>query len=134
MHKSELIDMINAILAQIEQLPLHPKYKIVLYGRHLLSTISWHFAVADLSKTWVSENLDDIVASYVRKWLEIPVCGTLSNVFPTKAKFGLSLYPPSIKFSQCQTVASNVLKCSPNEDIKHLWKSTSTHITLQYDL
>ena len=91
--------MTNTILAQIDQLPLHPKYKILLYSRHLLSKISWHFTVADLSKTWVSENLDNIVASYVRKWLEIPVCGTLINVFLTKAKFGLSLYPPSFKFS-----------------------------------
>ena len=70
MHKSELIDMTNTILAQIDQLPLHPKHKIILYSRHLLSKISWHFTVADLSKTWVSENLDNIVASYVRKWLE----------------------------------------------------------------
>ena len=45
---------------------------------------------------------------------------------------GLSLYPPSIKFSQCQTVARNALKCSPNEDIKHSWKSTSTYTNLQY--
>ena len=61
------------------------------------------------------------------------MCGTLSNIFLTKAKFGLGLYPPSIKFSQCQTVARNALKCSPNDDIKHLWKSTSTHTNLQYD-
>ena len=133
MHKSELINMTNTILAQIDQLPLHPKYKMLLYSRHLLSKISWHFTVADLSNTWVSENLDNTVASYVRKWLEIPVCGTLSNVCLTKAKCGLSRYPPSINFSQCQTVARNALKCSPNEDIKHLWKSTSTHTNLQYD-
>ena len=77
MHKSELTDMRNTILVQIDQLPLHPKYKILLYSRHLLSKISWPFTVADLSKTWVSENLDNIVASYVRKWLEIPVRGFL---------------------------------------------------------
>ena len=112
---------------------LYSDSKILLYSRHLLSKISWHFTVADLSKTWVSENLDNIVASYIRKWLEIPVCGTLSNVFLTKAKFGLSLYHPSINFSQYQTVARNSPKCSSNEDIKHLWKSTSTHTNLQYD-
>ena len=60
------------------------------------------------------------------------MCGTLSNVFLTKAKFGLNLYPPSIKFSQCQTVARNALNCSPNEDIKHLWKLTSVHTNRQY--
>ena len=109
--------MMDTILAQIDQLPLHPKYKVLLYSRHLRSKISWHFAVADLSKTWVSENLNNSVASLVRRWLEFPLRGTLTNVFFTKAKFGLSLYPQSIKLSQCQTVARNALKCSPNEDI-----------------
>ena len=65
MHKSKLVDLINTILAQIEQLPLYPKYKILLHSRHLLSKISWHFTVADLSKTWVSGSLDNIVSSYV---------------------------------------------------------------------
>ena len=65
MHKSELIYIINTILAQIDQLPLHPKYKILFYSWHLLSKISWHFTVADLSKTWMAENLDNIAASYI---------------------------------------------------------------------
>ena len=72
-HKSDVIDMITSILAQIDQLPLHPKYKILLYSRHLLSRISLHFDVVDLLKLWASGNLDNIVASYVRKWLEVPI-------------------------------------------------------------
>ena len=59
--------------------------------------------------------------------------GTLSNVLLTTAKFGLSLYPPSIKFIQSQTIARNALECYPNEDIQHLWKSTRTHTNLQYN-
>ena len=55
MHKSELIHMMNTILAQIDQFPLHPEYRVLLYSRHLLSKISWNFTVADLSKIWVSE-------------------------------------------------------------------------------
>ena len=84
--------------------------------------MSWHFTVADLSKTWVSENPDNSVASYVRKWLELPVCGTLSNVFFAIVKFDLRLYHPPVKFSQCETVARTAL-----------WKSTSSHTNLQYD-
>ena len=113
MHKSKLTAELNKILSQIDLLPLHPKYKILLYSRHLLSKISWHFTVADLTETWVSENLDNAAASYIRRWLEIPICGTLSNIFLTKTKFGIKIYPPSTKFVQCQTVARNVLKSSP---------------------
>ena len=133
MHRVELSKTINESLADIDLLPLHPKNKILLYSRHLLSKISWHLTVADLSKTWVSENLDNIVASYIRKWLEVPISGTLSNVFLTRTKLGLNIYPPSIKYSQCQTVLRNILRKSPNDDIRSLWKTTSTHTNLQYD-
>ena len=40
MYKSEPTDMINIILAQIDQLPLHSKYKALLHSRHLLSKMS----------------------------------------------------------------------------------------------
>ena len=45
-------------------------------------------------------------------------------------KFGLNICPPSIKFTQCQTVLRNSLKESP----KDLWKSSSCHTNIQYDL
>ncbi|CAB4037677.1 Hypothetical predicted protein, partial [Paramuricea clavata] len=49
-------------------------------------------------------------------------------------KFGLNIYPPSIKFVQCQTVARNALKTSPNHSIKDLWKTTSESKNIQYDV
>ena len=42
MHKSKLTVELNKILSQIDLLPFHPKHKILLYSRHLLSKISWH--------------------------------------------------------------------------------------------
>ena len=63
--------------------PLHPKNKLLLYSRYLLSKLSWHFTVTTISRTWVSENMDSVVNKYVRKWLEIPISGTLSNVYLT---------------------------------------------------
>ena len=110
-------------MSDIDLKPLHPKNKLLLYSHYLLPKLSWHFTVATLSKTWVTENIDSVVNKYVRKWLEIPVSGTLSNVYLTTSKFGLNIYPPSVKFAQCQTVARNALKTSPNESIKNLWKA-----------
>ena len=55
MHKSELSDSLNATLSERDLLPLHPKNKLLLYNKHLLSKLSWHFTVANLSKTWVCE-------------------------------------------------------------------------------
>ncbi len=121
-------------MSEIDLKPLHPKNKLLLYSRYLLSKLSWHFTVTTISRTWVSENMDSVVNKYVRKWLEIPISGTLSNVYLTSNKFGLNIYPPSIKFAQCQTVARNALKTSPNHSIKDLWKTTSESKNIQYDV
>ena len=39
-----------------------------------------------------------------------------------------------MKLSQCQTVFQNSLRCSPNDEIKSLWKSTSSGMSIQYDV
>ena len=133
-HKSELISLVNELMPDIDLAPLHPKNTLVLYSRYVLSKISWHFTVASLSKTWIIENVDPVINKYIRKWLEIPISGTLCNVFLTRNKFGLNVMPASVKFTQCQTVQRNALKNSPNEAIKDLWKLTNNHINVQYDM
>ena len=120
-------------MSDIDSKPLHPKNKLLLYNHYVLSKFSWQFTVATLSKTWVIENIDSLVNQYIRKWLKIPISGTLSTVFMTKNNFGLSIHPPSVKFTQCQVVLRRALKLSPNESINELWKSTNTHTNVQYD-
>ena len=80
-HKSELCDLFNNIISKIDELPLHPRNKILLYSRYLLSKISWELTVTDISKTWICETLDTLASRYIRKWLELPISATLSNVF-----------------------------------------------------
>ena len=133
-HKMELTKLINDLMTDIDSKPLHPRNKLLVYSRYVLSKLSWHFTAATLSKTWVIENIDPVVNQYIRKWLEIPISGTLSSVFLTCSKFGQSIYPPSVKFIQCQTVLRQALKLSPNESINELWKSTNTHTNIQYDV
>ena len=132
-HKSELITIIKDMMSDIDLKPLHPKNKLLLYNHYVLSKISWHFTVADISKTWIVENLDPIILQYVRKWLDVPISGTLSNTFLPTSKFGLNLCPPSVKFTQCQTVLRKALKMSQNRSVNDLWKSTSCYTNIQYD-
>ena len=106
---------------------------ILLYHRLLLSKISWNLTIADISKTWIIENLDSIVSKYIRQWLELPISATLSSLIIKRSKYGISLVLPSIKFIQCQTNTRNKLKSSPNNDIVHLWEETSHHTNIQYD-
>ena len=99
-HKNEIITLINQLVTDIDSKRLHPKNKILLYTRYVLSKLSWHFTVATLSKTWVTENIDSLVNQYIRKWLQIPLSGTLSTVYLPCTKFGQNIYPPSLKFIQ----------------------------------
>ena len=114
-------------------MPIHPKNKIMLYSRYLLSKVSWHLTVADLTKTWVEQNLDSRCTYHLRLWLEIPPCGTLSNLCQNKSKFRSNVISFSTKHTQCQTVLRNCLSKSPNEDLKYIHKDTSNHLNIQYD-
>ena len=119
-HKTILLDTITDLLTKIDNTPCHPKNKLLLYHRFVLSKISWHFTIADLSKTWVVENLDNIVGKYVRGWFELPISATLSTLIISKSNYGLNLVLPSTKFIQCQTIIRNALKSS-NSDIFTLY-------------
>ena len=99
----------------------------------MLFKISWNLTIADISKTWIVENLDNIVSKFIRQWLELPVNATLSSLVLTRSKFGMNLVLPSSKFTQCQTTIRNTLKSSPNIDISNLWKETSHHTNIQCD-
>ena len=78
-HKSELISLVNELMNEIDLTPLHPKNKLLLYNRCVISKVSWHFTVANLSITRVIETIDSVINKFLRIWLEIPVSGTLSN-------------------------------------------------------
>ena len=103
-HKSEPCEILISVLTEVDRLPLHPKNKNALYNRYLLSKLSWHFTVASIPKTWVCEHLDNVVAQYIRKWLDLSISATLSNIILPQNKFGLNIQLPSTKFIQCQTV------------------------------
>ena len=132
-HMSALLSTINDLMMKVDCLPCHPKNKLLLYHRFVLSKLSWHLTIADLSKTWVIENLDSIVSGYVRKWFELPISATISSLILNKSRYGINLVLPSTKFIECQTVIRNSLTSSPNFDIKAVWVETSYGTNLQYD-
>ena len=114
-HKGELSHIVTDITSKIDPLPLQPRFKVQLYLRYLLPKISWYLTAADLTKTWESENLDNLVAKFFRSWLDLPISGTLSNVFPPHKKFRLNVHPPSVKYAQCQTTLRHVYPVEGDE-------------------
>ena len=133
-HKDFLISNLQTLLKKIDTFNIHPRNKLLLYDRYVLSKISWHLTVADIGKTWISENLDNIVTKYVRQWLDLPISATISSIIPSRKSFGQAFQLPSIKFQQCQTTLRSSLKSSGDETIIKLWKNTNVGTNIQYDI
>ena len=132
-NKSEVLGLISDLMSKIDKIPCRPKNKLQLYHRFVLSKISWNFTIADLGKTWVVDNIDNVASKYIRQWLELPISATLSSLVLSKSKYGINLILPSTKFIQCQVVLRNALKLSPKSDINFLWSSSSVSCNIQYD-
>ena len=75
--------------------------------------ISWYLTVTGLGKTWISENLDNIVTQYVRQWPYLPISATISSIIPSRMKFEQAFQLPSIKIQQCQTTTTLLFEVIP---------------------
>ena len=132
-HRDKAKMKIEDLMTSIDALPLHPKNKTQLYKHYVLSKISWDLTIANLGLTWVRNNLDNVVASYLRRWIDIPINGTLDICLLSKDKFGLDIMMPSTKFTLCQRVLRNCLKNSPNEDVKKIYEESNKGTNVQFD-
>ena len=61
-HKDETKNMMK----RIDDLSLHPKNKMLIYQRYVLSKLSCNLTIADIDITWVKQSLDSIVNQYLR--------------------------------------------------------------------
>ena len=77
---SDVLHLVNNLMIQIDGIPGHPKIKPLLYDHFVLSRISWHFTIANLGNTRVTENMDNLVASYFRQWLELTISATFNTL------------------------------------------------------
>ena len=118
-HKTNIIQLTNDILMKIDSLPLHPRNKILLYSRYLHAKLSWDLTVADIDKTWIVNNIDNIGRQFITR-LEIPPFGTLDLVLLSREKFRLEVSDVSTKLQQCQFTVRECLSSSRNVDIQQL--------------
>ena len=125
-HMDFLLNEFRNLMNAIDKLPLHPKNKIKLYQQYVLSKIAWHLTIADIPITWVKQNLDTILNSHLRSWLEIPISGTVDLIQLSKGKYGLTIISVSSKFTQCQVTFRKSLRDSNNVDLRHIYTETNT--------
>ena len=119
------------MLKTVDSFHIHPKNKLLLYHSYIPFKLSWHLTVADLSKTWICEHLDNAFANYILQWLELPLSAILSAIILSHNNFDLSFQPPSVKLMQCQAALCSSLKSSQDDVIRKLWKSNKCGISIQ---
>ena len=64
-HVSEVLQLITDLMRKLDEISCHPKNKLLLYHRFVLSKLSWHFTNADIGKTWVAENIDNLASNWI---------------------------------------------------------------------
>ena len=74
-----------------------------------------------------------ICHGYFRKWLDIPVNGTVEILQLSKAQFGQEVIDTNTKHTLCQVTFRKCLKNSINDDIRYLHNTTSEKTNIQYD-
>ena len=126
-HKDNLCDTVNELLKDIDSLPLHPRNKLLIYHRYLLSKISWDLTFADIRMTWIKQTLDNKASDYIRRWLEMPISGTLDVISLSKQNCGLGFVSVSSRFAQCQNTIRSCLKNSQNSDLRKIYEKTHTN-------
>ena len=132
-HKEQLAPSLCYMPKRTDALPVLPKNKMLLYQRFILSNLSWHFTVASLTTTWVIQNHENLVNTFIPQWLDLPISATLSGIIFPQSQLGLNLQLPSAKFLRCQNVLCTSLKSSQNDAVTSMWKSISYSMNLQYD-
>ena len=134
--KSKLISPTDDLMSDDDLKPLHLKNRLLFLSPLCSVEVICYPGILLLLQYLKLGSLKHrffIVNNYIRKWLEVPISGTVSNAYLTNNKFGLNILLTSVKFIHCQSVLFNALKSSPKDSIKELWNSTNNHTTSQYD-
>ena len=133
LHKENLLTKINEYMQKIDFLDIHPRNKILVYQKYILSKISWDLTVTNITDTWAKEKLDSVVNKYLRSWLEIPISGTLKIASLSKSKYGLNITPISTRLTQCKVTYRKCLKNSNNKNINTLHEMTKKGTNVRID-
>ena len=62
---TDLVKDFNSYITKLDQLPLYPRNKMKVITIFIYSKMRWRLSIYDLSITWVIQNLDSIIKTYI---------------------------------------------------------------------
>ena len=126
------MDELLNYLQIIDLLTIKPFNKIRIVQTYVYSKFRWRFSIYDLGGTWVTQNLQNQISKYVRKWLQIPISGNITHLRFPSSKLGIDFTCAYDVYEECKLSVRRILKTSENEDIRHLYAATSEK-NVRYD-
>ena len=75
----DLVKRLSNYLEKIDILYLHSKHKINILTKFVYSKLRWDITIYHFLETWTVQNLDNKANRNIRKWLSIPISGTLTT-------------------------------------------------------
>ena len=121
-----LCDDLKSYFQITDKLNLHPASKIKIINEYIYSKLRWRLTIYMFSETWVVQNLDNLVLYFVRKWLNLQPSANTSHLRLRPSHLGIDLLLVSDICRSCKVTLRRILRLSENEDIRRLYKLTST--------
>ena len=126
--KSHLSKRLRALLLETSKLQVRPQSKLKILKMYIPSQISFILKSYDIPLTWISNNLDSLICTNVRNWLELPISTCISEILElpkNKGGFGI----PSLKSTaeMLRLGQRHRLKASVNSGMNELWSETSSN-------
>ena len=95
----------------------------------MLPRLAWLLGIPSLPLSWIQSHLDKVVTRYLKKWVGLAHCATVSRLFLDTNRGGFHLPQPSVFF---QSLQSSCLYDLPSQMmfVSELWlsqKSVTKH-------
>ena len=120
--KPKLKNEVRKYVEIIDKLPIKCFHKIENMQPYVFPKLKWRFSVYHLTKTWVSENLDNVINWYYRKWFHFLVSGNITHLSLANNKLGLNIKTLKQIYVECKVSVRQTIKLSRNEEFRTLYQ------------
>ena len=125
--KTDVLEKLNLFLSKVSMLKIRPQSKLKILRQVVYAKINFELKAFNFGHSWIKNELDSIVQRHVRQWLELPISTCLQEICNLPYEYG-GLNIPSLQqvASQLHLTKRTGLKNSKQEDIRSVWKETSS--------
>lgn len=125
--KKSVVTKLSGLLESLTNLSTRPQTKLKILKLAVYPRISFELKIYKFTDTWITNSLDSVVHSHVRRWLELPISTCVEEMMTLPNKMcGYNIPTIRAHATNLKMTTRYGLKTSANDDIRQLWHETST--------